>query len=98
MKRRELLAHFCLGFATYSAREPRTNTGLAADSNGVRIPRRFTRQIVVGMDVLREGGSHSIWVNFGTGRKEAVPRHNEVKRWLARSICRNLSIAVPKGT
>lgn len=51
-----------------------------------------------GCLLLREGGSHSIWVNPGTGRKEAVPRHNEVKRHLARSICRNLSIEVPKGT
>lgn len=98
MKRRELLAHFCLGFATYGAREPRTNTGLAADSNGVPIARRLTREIPVELDALREGGSHSIWVNPGTGRKEAVPRHNEVKRHLARSICRNLSIEVPKGT
>ena len=32
-----------------------------------------------------------------TGRKEAVPRHNEIKRHLARSICRNLSVEVPKG-
>ena len=50
-----------------------------------------------GCVLLREGSSHSIWVNPGTGRKEAVPRHHAVKRYLARSICRNLSIAVPKG-
>jgi mRNA interferase HicA len=51
-----------------------------------------------GCQLLREGGSHSIWVNPATGRKEAVPRHNEVKRHLTRSICRNLSITIPKGT
>ena len=46
---------------------------------------------------LREGGSHSIWRNPQTGRKEAVPRHNEIKQHLARSICRNLSVPVPRG-
>ena len=50
-----------------------------------------------GCLLLREGASHSIWRNPTTGRKEAVPRHQEVKRHLARSICRNLSIEVPKG-
>src|SRR5258708_2056893 len=28
---------------------------------------------------LREGGSHSIWSNPQTGRKEAIPRHSEIK-------------------
>ena len=50
-----------------------------------------------GCQFLREGSSHSIWINPVTERKEAVPRHNEIKRHLARSICRNLSIVVPKG-
>ncbi|MDO8545167.1 MAG: type II toxin-antitoxin system HicA family toxin [Opitutaceae bacterium] len=50
-----------------------------------------------GCQFLREGANHSIWVNPLTGRKEAVPRHSEIKRHLARSICRNLAIAVPKG-
>lgn len=50
-----------------------------------------------GCQLLREGANHSIWINPATGRKEAVPRHPEVKRHLARAICRNLSIMVPKG-
>ena len=29
--------------------------------------------------------------------KEAIPRHNEIKKYLARSICRNLSVPVPPG-
>ena len=29
---------------------------------------------------FREGGSHSIWSNPQTGRKEAIPRHNEIKK------------------
>jgi predicted RNA binding protein YcfA (HicA-like mRNA interferase family) len=28
---------------------------------------------------FREGGSHSIWQNPQTGRKEAIPRHAEIK-------------------
>ena len=47
--------------------------------------------------LVREGGSHSIWSNPQTGRKEAIPRHNEIKKGLARSICRNLSVPVPPG-
>jgi mRNA interferase HicA len=50
-----------------------------------------------GCQLLREGANHSIWINPLTGRKEAIPRHSDVKRHLARSICRNLAIAVPKG-
>jgi mRNA interferase HicA len=46
---------------------------------------------------VREGGSHSIWANPQTGRKEAIPRHNEIKKHLARSICRHLSVPVPPG-
>ncbi|MCG3149469.1 MAG: hypothetical protein PCFJNLEI_02931 [Verrucomicrobiae bacterium] len=50
-----------------------------------------------GCVIVREGGSHSIWSNPQTGRKEAIPRHNEIKKFLARSICRNLSVPVPTG-
>jgi len=50
-----------------------------------------------GCQFLREGASHSIWVNPATGRKESMPRHREIKRQLARSICRNLSVDIPKG-
>jgi mRNA interferase HicA len=50
-----------------------------------------------GCQLLREGSSHSIWTNPATGRKEALPRHQEIKRHLARSICRNLSVEIPKG-
>ncbi len=46
---------------------------------------------------VREGGSHSIWSNPQTGRREAVPRHTEIKKHLARSICRNLSVPVLPG-
>jgi len=50
-----------------------------------------------GCLLLREGANHSIWHNPETGRREAIPRHVEIKRGLVRSICRNLSVEVPKG-
>jgi mRNA interferase HicA len=50
-----------------------------------------------GCVLIREGGRHSIWSNPQTGRKEAIPRHSEIKRGLARSICRNLSVPAPPG-
>ena len=45
----------------------------------------------------REGGSHSIWRNPATGDIQAVPRHREIKKFTARSICRKLGIEVPDG-
>jgi mRNA interferase HicA len=50
-----------------------------------------------GCQFLREGALHSIWINLQTGRKEAIPRHNDIKRHLARKICRSLSVEEPKG-
>ncbi len=36
---------------------------------------------------IREGGSHSIWSNPQTGRKEAIPRHTEIKKvWYVPSV------------
>lgn len=50
-----------------------------------------------GCTLEREGGSHSIWKNPASGEIQAVPRHNEIKKFTAKSICRKLSIPVPKG-
>ena len=44
-----------------------------------------------GCYLKREGSAHSLWTNPSTGAVEAVPRHNEIKEPLARSILRNLS-------
>jgi len=38
-----------------------------------------------------------IWSNPQTGRKEAIPRPNQIKKFLARSTCRSLSVPVPPG-
>ena len=50
-----------------------------------------------GCEFYREGGNHSVWWNPQTRRKEAVPRHTELGKHLARRICRNLSIPEPSG-
>ena len=50
-----------------------------------------------GCVIVREGTSHSLWANPQTGRKEAIPRHTEIKKPLAHSICRHLSVPVPLG-
>jgi mRNA interferase HicA len=48
-----------------------------------------------GCRLLREGGSHSIFVNATTRKVSCVPRHREVKAFLARKICRDLEIPEP---
>lgn len=50
-----------------------------------------------GCVLVREGGSHSVYTNPQTGIHEAIPRHQEIKKHLSRSICRRLSVPVPKG-
>jgi mRNA interferase HicA len=50
-----------------------------------------------GCELVREGGSHSIWRNPATGEIQAIPRHKEVKRFTMKSICRRLGVEVPKG-
>ena len=32
-----------------------------------------------GCVLVREGGNHSIWSNPQTGRKEDIPRHNDIR-------------------
>lgn len=47
-----------------------------------------------GCRLLREGRSHSIWVNEVTGEFDYVPRHTEIRNHVARKICRKLSIPI----
>jgi mRNA interferase HicA len=48
-----------------------------------------------GCSLLREGGSHSVYVNRATRKSSAVPRHREINGYLARKICRDLEVALP---
>lgn len=45
-----------------------------------------------GCELLREGGRHSIWWNPNTKAKSSVPRHREIKEFLAKKICKDLDI------
>ena len=48
-----------------------------------------------GCRLLREGGSHSVYMNVAVRKVSTVPRHREVKDYLARKICRDLEIPAP---
>jgi len=50
-----------------------------------------------GCELLREGGNHSVYVNRDSQTSSTVPRHKEVNDFLARKICRDLEIPVPRG-
>jgi len=48
-----------------------------------------------GCELLREGANHSIYVNRAAGKTSTVLRHTEINDFLARKICRDLSIPQP---
>jgi predicted RNA binding protein YcfA (HicA-like mRNA interferase family) len=48
-----------------------------------------------GCELLREGSSHSVYVNRARGRTSTVPRHREINDRLARKICRDLAVPEP---
>ena len=48
-----------------------------------------------GCELLREGGSYTVYVNRATGKCSTVPRHREVIDLIARKICRDLEIPSP---
>lgn len=48
-------------------------------------------------EFLREGGSHTVYVNRKTQKVSTVPRHNEINTFLARKICHDLQITTPRG-
>ncbi len=42
--------------------------------------------------IIREGARHTVIRNLVSGRKSAIPRHNEISDFLARKICKDLWI------
>ena len=42
-----------------------------------------------GCEFLREGGSHTIYVNRTKQVTSSIPRHREINDFLARKICRD---------
>ena len=45
-----------------------------------------------GCVLLRSGGSHDIYANQRTGKRQPVPRHSEIDEHLARHILRYLGL------
>jgi mRNA interferase HicA len=48
-----------------------------------------------GCEFLREGGSHTLYINRAAQKSSAVPRHRELNDFLARKICRDLQVPAP---
>jgi len=49
-----------------------------------------------GCVLHREGAKHSVFMNPENGHVATVPRHTEIEIFLARKICRQLDIPIPK--
>ncbi len=47
-----------------------------------------------GCVFVREGGSHSVWLNSMNGRTSTIPRHNEINSYLGKKICKDLGVPV----
>ena len=48
-----------------------------------------------GCQLLREGGSHSVFVNRAERKISTVPRHREINDYLAAKICKDLGVPKP---
>ena len=48
-----------------------------------------------GAELLREGGSHSVYVKRSAGKISTIPRHREINDFLSRKICKDLEIPKP---
>jgi len=49
-----------------------------------------------GCQFVREGKRHTLYLNLISGKTSAIPRHVEVKRFTAESICKDLGVDFPK--
>ncbi len=48
-----------------------------------------------GCEFLREGGSHTVYVNRTVKKASTIPRYNEINQDLARKICKDLDVPRP---
>ena len=48
-----------------------------------------------GCEFLREGGSHTVYINRPAKQASTIPRHNEINDDLARKICKDLQVPRP---
>ena len=49
-----------------------------------------------GCVLYREGGRHSIFYNPANQKTSSVPRHRDINDFLARKICRDLGVPLPR--
>jgi len=48
-----------------------------------------------GVQFLREGANHTVYVNRVAGKASTVPRHREINDFLAQKICRDQEVQKP---
>jgi predicted RNA binding protein YcfA (HicA-like mRNA interferase family) len=46
-------------------------------------------------EFLREGGSHTVYVNRKAKKVSTIPRHREINDHLCRKICKDLGVKKP---
>jgi mRNA interferase HicA len=46
-----------------------------------------------GCRFLREGSSHTLYINPKQHKVTTIPRHREINEYLARKICRDLNVS-----
>ena len=48
-----------------------------------------------GCKLKRQGNKHEVWENIGNEKWSTVPRHQELKDFLCKKICKDLDIPNP---
>ncbi len=48
-----------------------------------------------GVEFLREGANHTVYVNRKGKKASTIPRHREIDEYLVKKICKDLNIPQP---
>ena len=48
-----------------------------------------------GCEFLREGGSHTVYINRSERKVSTIPRHREINELLVLKICKDLGVPKP---
>jgi len=49
-----------------------------------------------GCVFVREGSSHTVWINSANNRTSTIPRHNEINTYTGKKICKDLGVPIIK--
>ena len=49
------------------------------------------RPTSAGCELVRHGGRHDLYINLKTGKKQPIPRHDEIDEHLAKHIIKELA-------